>query len=204
MVKDADVKLTCRQCGKEFILTRAEQEFYELKGFVLPTHCKGCRSAKKTEPQQLVCAHCGVEIEKGASIYCAACLESANLELDKKTKQIKMAVSAVHTKLEASESQKAELAELLRQKEQQIAELEQKVNILTEDLDKAQQFYAASGWLQPTLTEMGKRLEDLERVQREINQKMLQTIRVMQERYDNISLLEMIKRNLRQSLKEGA
>jgi HAMP domain-containing protein len=51
---------------------------------------------------------------------------------------------------------------------------------------------------------MGKRLEDLERVQREINQKMLQTIRVMQERYDNISLLEMIKRNLRQSLKEGA
>ena len=115
-----------------------------------------------------------------------------------------MAVSAVHTKLEASESQKAELAELFRQKEQQIAELEQKVNILTEDLDKAQQFYAASGWLQPTLTEMGKRLEDLERVQREINQKMLQTIRVMQERYDNISLLEMIKRNLRQSLKEGA
>jgi septal ring factor EnvC (AmiA/AmiB activator) len=204
MVKDADLKLTCRQCGKEFILTRAEQEFYELKGFALPTHCKGCRSAKKSESQQLVCAQCGTEIEKGASIYCTACLESANFELEKKTTQTKMAISAVHTKLEASESQKAELAELLRQKEQQIAELEQKVNNLTEDLDKTQQFYAASGWLQPTLTEMGKRLEDLERVQREINQKMLQTIRVMQERYDNISLLEMIKRNLRQSLKEGA
>jgi len=204
MLKDADLKLTCRQCGKEFVLTRAEQEFYELKGFALPSRCKGCRSIKKGEPQHLVCSQCGVEIEKGASLYCAACLESANLELEKKTKQIKMAASAAHTKLEASESQKAELAELLRQKEQQIAELAQRINNLTEDLDKAQQFYAASGWLQPAMTDIGKRLEDLERAQREINQKMLQTIKIMQERFENISLLEMIKRNLRQSLKEGA
>jgi hypothetical protein len=204
MLKDADIKLTCRQCGKEFVLARAEQEFYELKGFALPTHCKECRLTKQSQPQHLFCSQCGVELEKGASIYCTTCLESANLELEKKTKQIKMAASAVRTKLEASESQKAELAELLRQKEQIVVELEEKINHLSEDLDKAQQFYAASGWLQPALAEIGKRLEDLEHAQGEITKKMLQTVRIMQERYENISLLEMVKRNLRQSLKEGA
>jgi hypothetical protein len=51
---------------------------------------------------------------------------------------------------------------------------------------------------------MEGKLKDLERTQRDINQRMLQTIRIMQERFENISLLEIIKRNLRQSLKEGA
>jgi len=204
MLKDADINLICRQCGKEFVLTRAEQEFYELKGFSLPSRCKECRSAKKPQSQHLVCSQCGTELENGTSLYCTACLESTNLELEQKTKQIKMAASATRTKLEASESQKAELAELLRQKEQLVAELEEEVNRLSEDLDKVQQFYAAAGWLQPALDDIGKRLGDLEYAQREITQKMLQTIRIMQERYENISLLEMIKRNLRQSLKEGA
>ncbi len=204
MLKDADINLTCRQCGKEFVLTRAEQEFYELKGFSLPSRCKKCRSTRQTQLQHLVCSQCGTELEKGTSLYCTACLESAHLELEQKTKQIKMAASATRTKLEASESQKAELAELLRQKEQLVAELEGEVNRLSEDLDKVQQFYAAAGWLQPALDDIGKRLGDLEHAQREITSKMLQTIRIMQERYENISLLEMIKRNLRQSLKEGA
>ena len=204
MLKDTNIDLTCRQCGKEFVLTKAEREFYELKGFTLPSRCKECRSTRQSQPHHIVCSQCGIELEKGTSIYCTACLESANLEIEQKTKQIKMAASAARTKLQASESQKAELAELLRQKEQLIAELELKVNDLVQDLDKAQQFYAASGWLQPVLNDIGKRLEDLERTQREINHKMLQTIRVMQERFENIGLLEMIKRNLRQSLKEGA
>jgi len=204
MVKDADINLTCRQCGKEFVLTRAEKEFYELKGFSLPSRCKECRSTKNPQSQHLVCSQCGTKLEEGASIYCTTCLESANLEFEQKTKQIKMAASAVRTKLEASESQKAELAELFRQKEQLIAELEEKVNRLSEDLDKVNQFYAAAGWLQPALDDVGKRLGDLEHAQREINRKMLQTIRIMQERYEDISLLEMIKRNLKQSLKEGA
>ncbi|MFQ5997591.1 MAG: zinc-ribbon domain containing protein [Dehalococcoidales bacterium] len=204
MLKDADINLTCRQCGKEFVLTKAEHEFYELKGFSLPSRCKKCRSTRQNQPQHLICSQCGTELEKGTPLYCTACLEGANLELEQKTKQIKMAASATRTKLEASESQKAELAESLRQKEQLITELEEKVNRLSEDLDKAQQFYAAAGWLQPFLNGIEERLKDLEYTQHEINQKMLRTIRIMQEKYENISLLEMIKRNLRQSLKEGA
>ena len=204
MLKDTDINLACRQCGKEFVLTKAEQEFYKLKGFTLPSRCKECRSTRQNQPHHLVCVHCGTELEKEASIYCTACLENAHLEIEQKIKQSKMAASAARTKLQASESQKAELAELLRQKEQLVAELELKVNGLIQDLDKTHQFYAASGWLQPVLNDIGKRLEGLECAQREINQKMLQTIRIMQERYEDIGLLEMIKRNLRQSLKEGA
>ena len=204
MVKEAGINLICRQCGKEFVLSRTEQEFYELRGFKLPARCKECRSTKQNQSQHLVCSHCEAQLEKGASIYCTACSESAQLELEQEIKQLKMATSAARTKLQASESQKAELAESLRQKEQLIVELEAKVNSLTQDIDKEHQFYAASGWLQPTLNDIEKRLVELERAQLEITQKVLQTIRVMQKRYEDIGLLEIIKRNLRQSLKEGA
>lgn len=204
MVKEADLALTCRECGKEFVLTRAEQEFYRIKGFNLPTHCKQCRPVRQAQAQPAACSKCGVELAKGSALYCTSCMRSAQQELDKKNEQIKMAVSAVKAKLEASEVQKAELTELLRQKEQQLEELEIKAESLTEDLEKAQQFYAASGWLQPVLGDIVSRLEDLERAQRDIAQKVVQTIRVLQDRYENMSLLEMIKRNLRQSLREGA
>ncbi|KPK24673.1 MAG: hypothetical protein AMJ70_01265 [Dehalococcoidia bacterium SG8_51_3] len=202
MVREAGVQLICRQCGSEFILTKAEQEFYELKGFKLPTRCKECRSAKQTKTQSLTCSQCGTELDKAKSNYCANCLQTAHFELEKENKQVKMAASAARSKLEASESRRAEFAEMLRQKEQELAELEQKVATLTEDLDKAQQFYAASGWLQPVLTEIEKRLEALERAQHEITYKVLETIRVMQERYDSLGVVDVIKRNLKQSVKE--
>ena len=204
MVKEAGIQLTCRQCGNEFILTKAEQEFYELKGFNLPSHCKECRSSKQARVQPLVCSQCGTELDKGKSVYCANCLQTAHFELERESKQVKMAISAARSKLEASESKKAELAELLRQKEQELAELERKVESLTEDIDEAQQFYAASGWLQPVLNDIGKRLEELEHAQLDITQKVLRTIRAMQERYDNLGVVDVIKRNLRQSIKEEA
>ena len=204
MVKEAGIQLICRQCGNGFILTKAEQEFYELKGFNLPSRCKVCRSSKQARVQPLVCSQCGMELDKGKSVYCANCLQTAHFELEKENKQGKMAISAARSKLEASESKKAELGELLRQKEQALTELEQKVESLTEDIDEAQQFYAASGWLQPALNDIGKRLEELERAQVDITQKVLQTIRAMQERYDNLGVVDVIKRNIRQSIKEEA
>ena len=204
MLKEADIKLTCRQCGNGFILTKAEQEFYDLKGFNLPSRCKECRSSKQAKVQPLACSQCGAELDKGASIYCNNCLQTAHFELEKENKQAKMAISAARSKLEASEAKKAELAELLRQREQQLVELEQKVESLTEDIDEAQQFYAASGWLQPVLNDIGKRLEELERAQVDITQKVLRTIKTMQERYDNLGVVDVIKRNIRQNIKEEA
>lgn len=44
----ADKTLVCKDCGKEFVFTEGEQQFYAEKGFTNePTRCKECRSAKK-------------------------------------------------------------------------------------------------------------------------------------------------------------
>jgi len=44
----ADKTLVCKDCGKDFVFTEGEQQFYAEKGFTNePTRCKDCRSAKK-------------------------------------------------------------------------------------------------------------------------------------------------------------
>jgi len=203
VLKDGDINLTCRQCGREFVFTKGEQEFYELKGFTSPSRCQECRSIKQNQPHHLVCSQCGTELEKGASIYCTTCLASTHLEFELKTKQSQKAASAAHTKLLASESQKAELAESLRQKEQLITELLLKVNGLSQDLDKANQFQATLGSLQPALNEIEQRLEALEHAQNKINERMLQVVERMHEMYENTGLLELIKRSLRHYQGQG-
>ena len=43
-----DKKITCVDCGAEFVFTVREQEFYAEKGFTNePKRCKACRDAKK-------------------------------------------------------------------------------------------------------------------------------------------------------------
>jgi len=43
-----DQTLTCRDCGREFVFTAGEQEFYAQKGFVHdPLRCPDCRRARK-------------------------------------------------------------------------------------------------------------------------------------------------------------
>jgi len=195
--KDGNINLTCRQCGREFVFTKNEQEFYELKGFTSPSRCQECRSTKQNQPHHVVCSQCGTELEKGTAIYCTACLASASLESELKTKQSQRAASAAHAKLQASESQKAELAELLRQKEQLVAELELKINNLSEDLEKAKQFHTILGSFQPTLNSIEEKLEALDYAQNKINERMLQLVQKMQEMYENTGLLEMFKRSLR-------
>ena len=45
-----DKKIICKDCGKEFIFTVGEQEFYKEKGFTNePTRCVACRRAKKEQ-----------------------------------------------------------------------------------------------------------------------------------------------------------
>ena len=42
-----DKTLTCKECGREFVFTAGEQEFYAEKGFVNePQRCKNCRDAR--------------------------------------------------------------------------------------------------------------------------------------------------------------
>lgn len=44
----SDQTLTCRDCGKQFVFTAGEQEFYAQKGFMHdPVRCPECRRARK-------------------------------------------------------------------------------------------------------------------------------------------------------------
>ena len=61
-----DKTLVCKDCGKEFVWTAGEQEFYASRGFEnQPQRCKACRDARKNavrgERQMFdaVCASCG-------------------------------------------------------------------------------------------------------------------------------------------------
>ena len=204
MLKDDDVQLTCRQCGKEFTFTKAEQEFYKQQGFTLPRRCPECRTTKSSQPCIQVCSHCGTALEKGAPTYCTACMASIRLEGELKAKESQKAASAAHTKLRATESRGAELSETLRQKEQLIEELKQEIASLSQDLDKAYQFRTVLGPLQETLSNMGERLGSLEQSQSKIKDRMLQLVEKMHEMYDNTGLLEIMKRSLKNYQRQSA
>ncbi|MCX7950425.1 MAG: zinc-ribbon domain-containing protein [Clostridiales bacterium] len=46
----ADKNLTCMDCGKEFVFTEGEQQFYAEKGFENePKRCPECRKARKQQ-----------------------------------------------------------------------------------------------------------------------------------------------------------
>lgn len=43
-----DITLVCKDCGKEFVFTVGEQEFYKAQGFEnQPVRCAACRKARK-------------------------------------------------------------------------------------------------------------------------------------------------------------
>ena len=46
----ADQTLVCRDCGKQFVWTAGEQEFYEQRGYTNPpSRCPSCRAKHKAE-----------------------------------------------------------------------------------------------------------------------------------------------------------
>jgi hypothetical protein len=48
-----DKTIVCQACGKEFVFTVSEQEFYKEKGFDNePTRCADCRRARKQQRNQ--------------------------------------------------------------------------------------------------------------------------------------------------------
>ena len=86
-----DKTLICKDCGKEFVFTAGEQEFYAEKGFENePQRCSECRQARKNgtaagapRPQRemftAVCASCGKEARvpfkprDDRPVYCSEC-----------------------------------------------------------------------------------------------------------------------------------
>ena len=86
----ADKTLVCRDCGREFIFTVGEQEFYLSRGLVNePGRCSECRASRRRERSSdygesrrsysVVCAGCGqdttvpFEPREGRPVYCKEC-----------------------------------------------------------------------------------------------------------------------------------
>jgi len=69
--------IQCKDCGREFVWTAEEQEFYQQKGFNAPLRCKDCRVKARAAfgnggggaggdrgPRQsfpITCSNCGAE-----------------------------------------------------------------------------------------------------------------------------------------------
>ena len=87
-----DKTLKFKDCGKDFIFTAGEQEFYASKGFENePARCRDCRDMKRRsreggeaqsmqrEMHEAVCARCGVTTmvpfkpRNDRPIYCRDC-----------------------------------------------------------------------------------------------------------------------------------
>ena len=84
-----DKTLTCRDCGRSFVFTVGEQEFYQSRGLQHePSRCPECRASRRRygsnygRPRimyKAICANCGCETEvpfepkEGRPVYCGDC-----------------------------------------------------------------------------------------------------------------------------------
>ncbi|MBP5662550.1 MAG: zinc-ribbon domain containing protein [Clostridia bacterium] len=84
-----DKTLVCKECGKEFVFTAGEQEFYAEKGLQNePGRCPECRQAKRRAargPREMfdaVCADCGkatkvpFQPRDDRPVYCDECFKA--------------------------------------------------------------------------------------------------------------------------------
>lgn len=209
MTKDTDIKIKCRQCGKEFIFTKSEQAFYEEKGLTQPRRCKECRSGKWDKPHHLTCSQCGVELNSKDPVYCGNChasdVASTQLECELNSKKMENTLDEMNTRLESDETEKSELRELLSQKEQRVEDLEHTVGELKTELDEVRQLQAAlDQWFQPAFKSLdGKieeRLKSVEHEQSSVNQGLSQlnlSLQDIQKEWQNLTLFKLIKRSFR-------
>ena len=80
-----DKTLVCRDCGREFVFTAGEQEFFAERGLENePQRCGDCRRARKRDNRrreifEVVCAGCGAvttvpfEPKQDRAVYCGEC-----------------------------------------------------------------------------------------------------------------------------------
>lgn len=90
-----DRVLTCRDCGREFVFTSGEQEFYQSRGLQHePRRCSNCRSARRSdgpgsasarpsrEMHEVICANCGRPAQVpflptgSRPVYCQDCFSN--------------------------------------------------------------------------------------------------------------------------------
>ena len=83
-----DETLVCKECGKEFVFTAGEKEFFAEKGLQnKPVRCPECRQARKERRRasrqmyDIICSECGAEDQVpfkpnlDKPVYCSNCFE---------------------------------------------------------------------------------------------------------------------------------
>ncbi len=205
MSRNGDMHLTCRQCGEDFVFTKSEQDFYDLKGFCPPARCRDCRlgTNNHNNNHHSSCTACGIKLDKDDPVYCTQCVNDNQVALERKIKQEQKLAKATQARLEETETKKAEIEETICQTKQLAEELELRADNLTQDLENLQESYRASAWLKPLIERLEERLQNLEKTQRESDQRLFQLIHNIEGKYEETTLLDIIKRNLVPSRGQG-
>ena len=86
-----DRTLTCRDCGREFLFTSGEQEFYQSRGLQNePRRCPECRAARRASDgngrarvlHDVICSNCGKQTQVpfvptgSRPVYCLDCFQT--------------------------------------------------------------------------------------------------------------------------------
>jgi hypothetical protein len=213
--KSSDIIIACRECGKEFAFTIAEQEFYEQKGWSQPKRCKDCRLGRRNEPQYFICFECGSVLDNTMTVYCSNChvssIAGTQLEYELKDRQKDKALEEALASLDSVVNEKRALQETLSQKGQAMDDLKQEVERLNSELKEVRQFHSAlDQWLQPALSslegKMEEKLESVEQRQNTLFDKLSQLTHRLQEIKEGLqkmSLLDLLKRKLSKQSNES-
>jgi DNA repair exonuclease SbcCD ATPase subunit len=209
--------LICAQCGKEFVFSEDEQEFYKLKGYTPPHRCKDCRSIRRQQ-QSSTCSNCGNKFVEDSPIYCAACMVNVRIECDLITRGLQNSLDQANARLNDIEAEKSKLVsetaanlmalknenkqtreeanaeknrfqEQVRQKDALIADLEKRLQQASAELKNISGLQSNLDWLEPALTGIKAKLDSLERNQNSIREAVLN----LEEAHKNSGLLEAVR-----------
>lgn len=173
MMEYSDLTITCKQCGKDFIFSEDEQDFYKTRGFSTPQRCKSCRSKQKQSAR--ICAECGNSFVEGAPVYCAACLINQKLEpkLSAPVIENQKLLDEALNRAVLAEATESKTSELLLQKAGEVAELEIRLNLANSELEKAVKYCASLEKLIPALEYLKGKIHVLENSQNTMTELLL-------------------------------
>jgi len=70
-----DKTIKCSTCGREFLFTAREQEFFLSKSFKEPRHCRECRQLRKREREQAIAEATGQAYQPGREMFQVVCAQ---------------------------------------------------------------------------------------------------------------------------------
>jgi DNA repair exonuclease SbcCD ATPase subunit len=177
--------LTCSHCGNKL-------------GAKDSLTCISCLTAVQLEADLKVKSIQSVLEEANAKL---SVLESERSTLSSDTDDKLAATQAENARLlqesnarvAASESEKDQVWELLKQKDQLIAELEWRLQQTIEELEKAHQYRASLEGLEPSLTGLNDKLGFMERNQSNLIKTLMQIADKLDEKHKSPGLLDILK-----------